>query len=130
MTLLHALPAAAYLGAVLTVFLIAGGRVVAPRRRWMIPAVIGALFIAFSAVTLAEDGLLPFWTNHTANYAGNQVWFDLLSAVAIAFFLIAPRARAVGMPIWPWAVAVIATACVALAPMLAQLLWREARVRD
>lgn len=70
---------------------------------------------------------MPFWANHSTTYAGNQVWFDLLLAVAIAFYLMAPRARAVGMRLWPWALAVVATASVALLPMLARLLWLERR---
>jgi hypothetical protein len=92
---------------------------------WRVPAVAGAMFLLFSLVTVGRDGLLQFWLNHTVNLTGNQVWFDLVMAVTIAFYFIAPRARAVGMPLLPWGIAVAATACIALLPMIAQLLWRE-----
>ncbi|MBK9432149.1 MAG: hypothetical protein IPN50_06960 [Sphingomonadales bacterium] len=76
---------------------------------------------------LLAEGLMQFWFNHVANLAGNQVWFDLLIAVSISFYLIVPRARAVGMKPLPWGIAVFATASVALLPMVARLLWLEKR---
>lgn len=126
MHMLQILPIAAYLVAVIA---IVGVAVRAKRTGgdWRWPALFAILFGAFSIWTFASDGLLIFWTNHTANLAGNQVWFDLLSAVAISFFLIAPRARAVQMPLMPWAIAVVATASIALFPMLARLLWLESK---
>lgn len=86
-------------------------------------------FAAFSGLTLWQEGLLQFWVNHTTSLAGNQVWFDLLIAVCLSFALIAPRARAVGMPLLPWALAVLATASIALLPMVARLLWLERAVQ-
>ncbi|MGR3514989.1 MAG: hypothetical protein ACU0GG_19685 [Paracoccaceae bacterium] len=127
MTLLHILPAIAYLSAIVLVLRIATGARASDSVRWALPATLGALFLIFSLVTLAQDGLLQFWVNHTTNFAGNQVWFDLVMAIAIAFYLIAPRARAVGMPLLPWGIAVVATACIALLPMLARLVWLEQR---
>lgn len=127
MTLLHILPVIAYLSAIVLVLKIATGARASDSVRWALPATLGALFLVFSLVTLAQDGLLQFWVNHTTNFAGNQVWFDLVMAIAIAFYLIAPRARAVGMPLLPWGIAVIATACIALLPMLARLVWLEQR---
>ena len=97
------------------------------RSAWLWPAGLAVLFLGFTGLTLLREGVMPFWANHSTTYAGNQVWFDLLLAVAIAFYLIAPRARAVGMRLWPWALAVVATASVALLPMLARLLWLERR---
>jgi hypothetical protein len=128
-TLLELLPVLAYAGAIAVILGIALGRGGAPARPWLLPAGLGAAFLLFSAVTVAREGLLQFWVNHTANLAGNQVWFDLLIAVGIAFWLIAPRARAVGMALLPWAVAVVATASIALLPMLARLVWLEQRGR-
>jgi hypothetical protein len=66
-------------------------------------------------------------TNHATTWAGSQGWFDLLFAQPDRFTLMLPRARAVGMRPFPWADAVVTTACVALLPMLARLLWLEAR---
>jgi hypothetical protein len=81
----------------------------------------------FSVVTVMQEGLIQFWLNHSTTWTGNQVWFDLLFAVAMCFALMLPRGREVGMRPWPWAIAVVATACIALLPMLARLLWLEER---
>ena len=96
---------------------------------WALPAVVAAAFAGFSVITVAREGLLQFWVNHSTTFAGNQVWFDLLLAVTLCFALIVPRARAVGMPLVPWAVAVILTASIALVPMMARLLWLERRAK-
>jgi hypothetical protein len=129
MTLLHILPVLTLLGAVAAILRMAARSAAPLPGAWVWPAGLGVLFLAFSLVTVLRDGLIPFWVNHTTNLAGNQVWFDLLAAVAIAFYLIAPRARAAGMPLWPWAVATVLTASIALLPMLARLLWLEQAAR-
>ena len=97
------------------------------RHDWLVPAVGTLFFVPFTGLTLAVDGITSFWTNHTSNLSGNQVWFDLIFATAVGFVLLAPRARAVGMRVLPWAAATVALACVALLPMLARVLWLEAR---
>jgi hypothetical protein len=94
-----------------------------------VAAILGAAFIAFSIWTVLDGGLLPFWFNHTTNLAGNQVWFDLLISVVLAFVLLLPRARAQGMAILPWALAVAASASIALLVMVARLLWLEQTAR-
>jgi hypothetical protein len=125
--MLQILPPLAYAAAAIIILMVALGRGASPALRWGLPAATGALLVVFSLWTVAEEGLIQFWINHTTTLAGVQVWFDLVIAVAISFVLIAPRARAVGMPLLPWAIAVIATASVALLPMLARLFWLEAR---
>lgn len=125
--MLQVLPPLAYAAALAAILMTATGRGVSPPLRWGLPAGLGVLFALFSLWTVAEEGLVQFWINHTTTMAGVQVWFDLVLAVTIAFVLIAPRARAVGMPLLPWGIAVIATACIALLPMLARLLWLEDR---
>ena len=127
MLLLQILPVVAYAGVASAIVGLA--RSAEPGRvwGWVAPAVLGLAFGVFSLVTVGLEGLLQFWVNHTTSLAGNQVWFDLIFAITIAFYLIAPRARAVGMPLLPWAIAVILTACIALLPMLARLLWLERR---
>jgi hypothetical protein len=127
--MLQILPPLAYAAVAAIILMTALGRGAAPALRWGLPAAAGVLFLLFSLWTVAEEGLIQFWINHTTTLAGVQVWFDLVIAVAISFVLIAPRARAVGMPLLPWAIAVIATACIALLPMLARLFWLEARAR-
>ena len=93
----------------------------------ILAAALAAGFGAFTAVTIAEEGVVLVWTNHTQNLWGVQVWWDLLCAVVLAVFLIAPRARAAGMRMIPWILFVGATASIGLLAMVARLFWLEAR---
>ncbi len=92
-----------------------------------IAAALCAAFLTYSGVTLYSEGLLLVWTNHTQNMWGVQVWWDLLFAVGIALFFIAPRARAVGMNVPLWTLAILATASIALLAMAARLFWLESQ---
>ena len=92
-------------------------------------AVMCAIFSAYTAVQLYREGAMMFFTNHSGNLTGIQVWWDLVMSVLIAFFFIAPRARAVGMNIVPWALFVGTTASVGLLAMCARLFWLETRAR-
>ena len=94
----------------------------------ILAAALASGFGAFTAVTIAKEGVLLVWTNHTQNLWGVQVWWDLLCAVVLAVFLIAPRARAAGMRIIPWTLFVAATASIGLLAMVARLFWLEARM--
>lgn len=127
MSLLQLLPVLAY--AATAIILIRSASSGAGTWSWVMPAILGATFIAFSLWTVIEDGLIQFWTNHTTTLAGNQVWFDLLISVTLAFILLLPRARAQGMAILPWAIAVATTASIALLVMVARLLWLEQAAR-
>jgi hypothetical protein len=88
---------------------------------------LGGAFLSFSLVTIWQEGLVLVWTNHTANLWGVQVWWDLLIAVVIALFLIAPRARAAGMNVPLWTLLVAATASIGLLAMCARLFVLERR---
>jgi hypothetical protein len=88
---------------------------------------LAAGFAAFSAVTIATEGVLPVVLNHTSNLWGVQVWWDLLFSLAVATFLILPRARAAGMSLWPWVLFILATASIGLLAMCARLFWLESR---
>ncbi|MCX5739995.1 MAG: hypothetical protein NTZ61_16160, partial [Proteobacteria bacterium] len=70
---------------------------------------------------------LGFWTEHTRNLWGNQIWIDLLSAVGIAWFLIVPQAKALGMRPLPWLVLVACTGCIGFLAMTARLLYLRDR---
>jgi hypothetical protein len=94
---------------------------------WTIPAAITALFLGWSIYTVAAEGPVGFWPNHTVNAWGNQVWFDLLIAIAIAWTVLLPRARAAGMQTWPWLGFILATGCIGLGTMYARCLYLEAR---
>lgn len=125
MTVFQTLLLIAYFGAAIAILAIAAKRNTVRAIPFLI--VLTAAFALFTSATIAKEGVIQFWINHSTTMAGNQVWFDLLIAVSISFFLIAPRARAAGMSILPWAIAVLATASLALLPMLARLLWLEQR---
>lgn len=88
-------------------------------------AALCAGFAAYSAGTIYADGLLPVLENHSTNMWGVQVWWDLLFAVTLALFLIAPRARKVGMNLPLWALFVAITASIGLLAMAARLFWLE-----
>lgn len=127
--MLQVLPPLAYAAALAALAGIAVARRPPGPRGWMLPAALALAFAVFSGLTLQREGVMQFWVNHSTSLAGNQVWFDLLIAVCLCFALIAPRARAVGMPLWPWALGVAATASLALLPMMARLMWLERRAR-
>ncbi|QYJ06483.1 hypothetical protein [Qipengyuania flava] len=92
-------------------------------------AVLFVLFLGYSVITIAREGILPVWENHTTNLWGVQVWWDLLFAVGIATFFIVPRARAQGMNIPLWLLFIAATASIGLLAMIARLFWLEKRGR-
>lgn len=87
----------------------------------LLAATLAGAFGGFTAVTIASEGLLPVWTNHTTNLWGVQVWWDLLFSVGIALFLIAPRARKAGMNLPLWVLFVGTTASIGLLAMCARL---------
>lgn len=82
-------------------------------------------FSAYTAVQIWQEGILMFWTNHSQNMTGVQVWWDLILAVLIALFFIAPRARKAGMNVPLWGLLVVSTASIGLTAMCARLFWLE-----
>lgn len=82
-------------------------------------------FTAFTAVTIATEGVFPVVLNHTSNLWGVQVWWDLLFSLSIAYFLILPRAKAQGMNLILWTVFILATASIGLLAMCSRLFWLE-----
>ncbi len=95
------------------------------RGSWLLTALLGAFFAGFSAIAIWDGGPLGFVANHSVDLWGTQVWYDLIICVGVAFFLIIPRAKAAGMNVLPWSVAVFTTASIALLPMLARVLYLE-----
>ena len=91
----------------------------------MLAAMLSAGFGAYTAVTIASEGVMPVWLNHTSNLWGVQVWWDLLFSLGVAVFFILPRARAQAMNIAPWILFVAATASIGLLAMVARLFWLE-----
>lgn len=87
----------------------------------LIAAVLSAGFAAYTTVQIWSEGIVMFFTNHSANMTGLQVWWDLVMCVVVALFFIAPRARAVGMNVPLWALLVISTASIGILAMCARL---------
>lgn len=94
---------------------------------WRTVALVAAGFAGWSIFAIAGEGLFGFWPNHTANAWGNQVWFDLLIALAIGWFLLLPRAKTAGMGTWPWLMLIVCTGSIGLLAMLARCLFLERR---
>lgn len=108
--------------------LIAIGSLVLRDRKVGSAAVAAALcggFAAYTAGAIYAEGVLPILTNQAGNLWGVQVWWDLLIAITIGLFLIAPRARAAGMNLPLWVILVVATASIGLLAMIARLFWLE-----
>jgi len=98
-----------------------------PSTGWHFAALTCVLFLAWSLYTVAAEGPIGFWPDHTQNAWGNQVWFDLLIGIAIGCALLLPRARAVGMNPWPWLALTCATGCIGLLAMFARCRYLETR---
>jgi hypothetical protein len=97
------------------------------RRAWWLPAGISLVFLGFSLWAVVTEGPLGFWHVHTTNRWGNQVWFDLLIAISLGWYLVLPRLRTVGMNPWPWLILVLATGCIGFSALIARLRWLESR---
>ncbi|MCI5046505.1 MAG: hypothetical protein MRY59_03300 [Aquisalinus sp.] len=97
---------------------------------WIIPAVLSIVFFLYSAITVSQEGLTGFWTEHISDMWGTQIWLDLLLAIGIGFFLLAPQARAVGMKLFPWLVFILCTGCIGLLAMLARFLYLKDRAES
>lgn len=93
--------------------------------RWLLPAGLALAFLLFSLTAVITEGGLGFWSEHTRNLWGNQIWFDLLLAVSIGWFLILPQARQAGMRLIPWLVLIICTGSIGFLAMLARLLYLQ-----
>lgn len=96
---------------------------------WALAAALGLVFFAYTMVQIAQEGVVMFFINHSANLTGIQVWWDLVMCVLIAFFFILPRARRAGMNVIPWALLVGTTASIGLLAMCARLFWLESRAQ-
>ncbi|MEM8726914.1 MAG: hypothetical protein AAGE86_15475, partial [Pseudomonadota bacterium] len=59
----------------------------------ILAAMLSAGFAAYTAVQIAEEGVMMFFVNHTHNLTGLQVWWDLVMCVVIGLFFVMPRAR-------------------------------------
>ncbi len=100
-----------------------------PRWAWLVPFGLFLTFTLWTVIALVREGLWPLWLNQSQNMWGNQVFFDLLLAVSIAFVALAPMARRRGMPLLPWAIFVCSTASIGLTAMMARIMYLEAKAK-
>jgi hypothetical protein len=116
--------AAVFLVFAVTVLRVEG---LADRIHWTIPAAASLAFLMFSLAAATLEGPLGFWPEHTRNLWGNQIWFDLLLAVGVAWLFLVPQARGMRMRLPLWLVVVAATGCIGLLAMVARLQYLKAR---
>ena len=125
MAVISVLPvAAAFLFLIFAIYTGLKGKKAA-KNLWWFPAVLSLLFAVFTLMAVVNEGMFSFWPEHVRNLWGNQIWFDLLLAVGIGWFLIVPRATAAGMHILPWLIVVICSGCIGFLAMLSRLLYLE-----
>ena len=91
--------------------------------RWIIPAIFGFAFFAFSLVPVIREGPLGFWANHTQDFWGNQVWLDLLLALGVAWCLLAPKAKSLGMKLPFWLLFISCSGSIGLLAMFSRWLY-------
>lgn len=96
-------------------------------RNWLLPACVASGFLLWSVAAVILEGPTGFWSLHTRNLWGNQIWFDLLFAVSVALTFMVPRARSLGMHTAPWVLFVLATGSIGLLAMCARIIQLEAR---
>lgn len=96
-----------------------------PKNAWVIAALFCGFFTAWSVVAIIKEGPFGFWPVHTESFWGNQVWFDLLMALTMAWVLILPRARALGMKSPLWLIFILCSGSIGFSAMLARLLYLE-----
>ncbi len=95
------------------------------KNAWVFPALLSTVFAGFSIWAIAAEGPLGFWPNHIQNLWGNQVWFDLLIAIGIGLYLLAPKAKALGMRLPIWLLFICGTGCIGLLAMLSRYLYLQ-----
>jgi len=97
------------------------------KNSWIFPAILSLLFFSFSAVTIFSEGILGFYPEHTRTLWSSQIWFDLLIAAGIGWFLIVPRAKEQGMFLPIWGILILSTGSIGFTAMVARLQYLTAR---
>jgi Terpene cyclase DEP1 len=96
---------------------------------WGVPASVSLLFLLYSIYAIFSEGPLGFWTEHTRNAWGNQIWFDLLLGILVAWYFMLPRAKALKMRLNWWLFLIVCTGCIGVTSMFARLLYLNERMK-
>jgi hypothetical protein len=126
MTLTSVLPVIA--AALFIVFNASLSRKRSRRVSWQLPAVGSLLFLLFSLYATLQEGV-RFWTEHTKNLWGNQIWFDLLLTASIGWYFIVPAAKAAKMNLLLWFALVAGTGSIGFLAMVARLMYLQEQER-
>jgi uncharacterized BrkB/YihY/UPF0761 family membrane protein len=97
---------------------------------WIFPATLSFLFLLLSITAVINEGPFGFWTEHTRNFWGNQIWVDLLLAAGIGWYFILPRAKNQNMNLIFWGTLIIATGCIGFTAMVSRLLYLEENSKE
>ena len=131
MLLVDVVPWVAIVGALASGLIICASPIDARPGIWKLPATLCILFLAWSLWAIATEGLFGFWVEHTRNKWGNQIWFDLVLGISVAWAILAPEAKRVGTRLLPWLALIFGTGCIGLLAMLARYLYlRDAQHQD
>lgn len=85
-------------------------------------------FLCFSLYVISKEGVFGFWTEHTRNLWGNQIWFDLLLMTLGVWSLILERASKLKMKILNWLVVILCTGSVGVLLMISRLVYLESKL--
>lgn len=94
---------------------------------WMFAAAISILFLVFTLWVVAREGFTGLFAAHEVNLWGSQVFIDLVIAAVTGLFLMAPRARRVGVGLAPYVGLTVLTGSIGLLALVARVLYLESR---
>jgi len=97
------------------------------RNRWMLWAAIWAVFTAYSTEVAIKGGPLGFLGIPAAHPWGLQVLLDLMFALAIALWGVAPKARAANVPVVPYVIATLCLGNIGLLAFVTHVEWARSR---
>lgn len=90
---------------------------------WKFAALGCVLFTVWSLWAVVTEGPFGFWPEHIRNLWGNQIWFDLLLAVTVAWAMLIGPAKRLGMNLWLWMIFIICTGSIGLTATAARYLY-------
>lgn len=87
------------------------------------------MFLCFSLYVINREGVFGFWTEHTRNLWGNQIWFDLLLMAFAVWALILERASKLKMNNLIWLLVILCSGSVGALLMISRVFYLESKLR-